>query len=201
VHTHLHDSTLTNSLSILLVAHHHFSWTCESLELRFFEQKKLTYSDPLYKDYEPHLPQLGRGFTKVRDDEWDAHLVLTFLLWVSSRLPEVTVRIYDEGDYIPAGYLILRRGVPELDLTGVAQWREYLKSYGYEYILPRLDEAKQQAKAGVFFTSVPAREYADRPEIAKLGLTDKALAKATLKEVSDAITMPWQTEWLTKGMR
>jgi hypothetical protein len=180
---------------------HHYSWTCENLHLDLFDQPELTYSDMFAKGYEPRLPRLGSGSTKVRGDEWHAHLLITFLLWVSSRLPEVTVRVMDEGDYILGGYLVLQHGVLALDLIGMAHWREYLRSGEFEDVLARLDDAERQATAGVFFGPVFALEYADRPEVAKLGLTDKALAKTTLKEVSEAITMPWQTEWLEKGMR
>jgi hypothetical protein len=178
----------------------HFSWSCEQLSLELCDGLEITYSDSLAKGYKPYLPRLGTGFTKTGADEWNTHLVLTFLLWVSSRLPQVTVRLHDEGDYILGGYLVLQGGVPALDLRGVARWREYLRSQELEDVLVRLDDAEQRAKAGVFFGPVYALEFADRPEIAKLGLTDKALQSTTLKEVSDAITMPWQTEWLTKGM-
>lgn len=175
---------------------HHFTWTCENLGFDLFDALQLTYSDAIQRNQTPWMPRLGTGFTKVAEDEWNAQVVVAFVQWVSSRLPNVTVRLYDEGDYIPCGYLWFQRGIPALDLPNIARWHDYLRSNGRSDALAQLDEAEKQAKRGIFFASVNAAEYADRSEIKELGLTDKELAKMTLKEVSDAVTMPWQTEWL-----
>jgi hypothetical protein len=182
---------------------HRFSWTCETLDLELFDDPQLTYSDSLCKDGQAWMPRLGTGFTKVARDEWNAHLVVTFLQWVSSRLPTVTVKVHDEGDYIRARYLRFERGIPALDLANIARWRDYLKSNGYVDHLVRLDEAERLAQipCHTFFADVTAEEYLDRPELAELDVSQSELAKMTLNQVSHAITLPWRTTWLIKGKR
>jgi hypothetical protein len=99
----------------------HMSWTCESFGLEMFDGLEIMYSDSTYKDHKPWMPRVGWGCIKVADDEWNAHLVLTYLRWASSKLPSVTVRVRDEGGYILGGYVTIQRGVLALDLAAVAR--------------------------------------------------------------------------------
>lgn len=147
------------------------------------------------------MPRLGTGFTKVRGDDWNAELVLTFLRWVSSELPAVTVRVHDEGGYVLAGYIRFERGIPAIDREGLADWREYLRLHGFGEILARLVKAEQLAKRGVFLADVPVADYADHSDIAELGLTDIELSNKTLQDIAASFTMPWQTEWIKAGRR
>lgn len=182
---------------------HHFTWTCENLSLELFAEPEAP--DPrersviVSKRKNPSPPRIGWGFTKVASDEWNACLGVTFLRWVSTRLPDATVTIFDEGDYILGGPLRIRNGDFALDETRLAQQREYLLEHSLDDALADFEKNVQRARDGVLFAPVLAREYADRPEIETLKLTEAQLDKVTLAEVADTLVMPWDTEWLTAG--
>jgi hypothetical protein len=116
--------------------------------------------------------------------------------WVSTRLPEATVSLHDEGNYILAGYVLFRNGHLEVDRERVVRQREYLKAQKLGEILKRYDKWVAMACDGVFFNQYPALEYASRREIEALGLTREALEGATLDEIVSRLVLPWNTEWL-----
>ncbi len=180
-----------------LMLNTHFTWTCEELSLEFFERPETpAKSDKYFADTRNPSPRIATGFTKVADDEWNAALVTAFMRWVSTRLPEATITLHDEGDYILAGYVLFRNGGTEVDQERVARQREYLKAQKLDKYLARYDKSADMARDGVFFNKYSAQEYASRREIAALGLTKEELAEATLDEVVNRLVLPWKTEWL-----
>ncbi|MDQ7814205.1 MAG: hypothetical protein RDU25_00140 [Patescibacteria group bacterium] len=180
-----------------LMLNHHFKWTCEELSLEYFEQPETpATSDKYFSDTRNPSPRIATGFTKVRDDEWNAALIVGFMRWVSTRLPEASVSLYDEGDYLLPGYVLIRNGRFEVDETRVARQREYLKSQKLGEYLARYDRWVERARNGEFFNEYAAWEYASREEIEALGLTREEMLKAPLDEVVNRLVLPWNTEWL-----
>ena len=180
-----------------LMLNHHFKWTCEELTLEFFEQPETpAKSDKYFCDTKNPSPRIATGFTKVRDDEWNAALIVAFMRWVSTRLPEAAVSLHDEGDYLLAGYVLMRNGRLAVDENRVARQREYLKSQKLNKHLARYDWWVERARQGEFFNEYSALEYASRKEIETLGLTREDLQGATLDEVVNRLVLPWKTEWL-----
>ena len=179
---------------------HHFTWTCEELSLEIFlepiapgQRDEFVY----FSDSKDPRSRIATGFTKVRDDEWNACVVASFCRWLSQRLPEATVALRDEGDYILAGFVVFRDGRLELDRPRITRQRKYLQDNDLHEFIAQFDEAVEQADAkGIFFNSFSARDYADRREIRALELTEKQLAKATLQDVAERLTWPWDSEWL-----
>ncbi len=53
---------------------------------------------------------IGSGFTRVADNEFDAFLVLDFLLKVSRIAPTATLEVFDEGNFIKTHSLNLNNG-------------------------------------------------------------------------------------------
>lgn len=173
-----------------------FSWSCEDLSLTLSDHMEITYADSLVRTL--GAPRLGSGMTKVADDEWNALLIVRFVRWVSLRLPTVTVRIHDEGDFIHGGYLIYQAGRPSLDRMNIERWRVYLQKHDLDEYVGRLDEAERLAEKGVFFAEVPAADYAEVKEIGALGIPKDELARMTLHDVAARFTFPWETEWIPK---
>ncbi len=172
---------------------HRFTWTCEQPSLwALDEDDRLQWET----DSAGKPAPIVDDYTKVRDDEWNAVLLTRFVTWISRRMPTATVALRDEGDYLTAGYQIIRAGVPELDHDRLAEHAKYLEECNLGDCLLIQEEQIEAFKRGKTHHSIPAREYADRREIRALGFTPEVLARMTLDEVADAIAFPWTTEGL-----
>jgi len=178
----------------------HFTWTCEELSLEIFDEPRAPEQDDdfvYFADPKDTRPRIATGFTKVAGDEWSACVVTRFCRWLSHRLPDATVALRDEGDYILPEFIVFRRGDVELNEERIKRQRKYLVEMGLLDCLTLLDEAVRSAREkAIFFNSVSAWEYVDRGEIRALGLTDQQFTKATLEDVAQRLTWPWDTKWL-----
>jgi len=173
-----------------------FTWTCEWPAFALLDEgERLRREDESVLKPRKPIP-IAEGFTKVRDDEWNAVLITRFVTWVSRRLPAATVTLCDEGDYLTPGYQILRAGTPELDHDRLAEREQHLVKHNLREYLRRQEGEIEAFKRGETHRSIPAREYEDRREIQALGLAPEVLARMTLDEVADAIAFPWTTESL-----
>jgi len=166
------------------------TWTCESLALEVDTVCALTYeSEPP----RPWAPRMGWGFTKVGSDDWNAALVVRFLLWVSTQLPtKAFVRLHDEGDYVIPKYVIFRHGMIHLDNASVARKRTYLRTKAPEY-LEKFDASIVDGCAGRWFRSVSILDYQDRPEIQKIRsrVGSTRFHEMTIDDAVDQIVFPW----------
>jgi len=68
---------------------------------------------------------LMSGFTKVRDYEEDAALVVKFLIEISTMAPDLDIKVSDEGDYLKCP-VILRNGKMSVDIEELQSHLEYL---------------------------------------------------------------------------
>lgn len=68
---------------------------------------------------------LMSGFTKVRDSESDAALVVKFLLEASNIAPDININVNDEGNYLKCP-VIIRHGRMSVDQEGLQSHLEYL---------------------------------------------------------------------------
>lgn len=176
---------------------HRYTWTCEQISLQFHREPVWPHADSvLVAKRRSGEPYVADGFTKVAEDEWNACLVVAFARWLSRRLPDASISLHDEGDYVLAGYLRFRKGAASADHVRIAEWKAYLAERGLGRYLPRLERMERLAVRGVLFAPLPAKLYANRPEIRTLGLTEAELAKATIADVAERLTMPWDTDWL-----
>ena len=102
-----------------------FSWLCERLCLESVIETRRARADD---DGSPPVPAVARGFTKVGGNDWEAVLVVHFLLWLSRRIPEAYVDVVDEGALLLANPMGLRAGVPRLNERSIGARREALRS-------------------------------------------------------------------------
>lgn len=173
---------------------YHFTWTSESLVIDFTEYPAVTYSA---EPPDPWQALLGEGFTKVGGDEWNAVLIARYLRWVSTQIPTRTVRVIDEGEYVNASFAVFRNEAISLDAPLIKRQCQRLRDNGRSDLVPKIEEDVRKACRGESFRAIPAIDYADRKEIADLGLTSDELATLSLDDVADRLTFPWQSEWLT----
>ena len=68
---------------------------------------------------------LMSGFTKVRDCEDDAGLVVKFLVEISVIAPSINIKVSDEGDYLKCP-VIIRNGKMSVDHEELRKHLEYL---------------------------------------------------------------------------
>jgi hypothetical protein len=173
---------------------HHFSWTCENVQLELLNHPEATHLALLPPST---VPRIGWGFTKVAADEWNAALVVRFMRWVSTQLPEGTfIRLQDEGDYITVSSVIFTDGALAVDKASNDDERASLRTSGLAGHIARLNDDEASAARDEWFARVSASTYHNRHEIRALGIPDTELTKMTLEDVADRVTFPWQTEWL-----
>lgn len=168
----------------------HFTWTSESLVIEFESYRPSTYAALLP---DPWQALLGDGDIRVDDAGWNALLVTRYLQWVSTEILNCTVRVVEEDDHVMSRFAVIYKGDISVYLT------HRLRKCSIAMGKRRMDfmEAVARACNDDFFRAIPAVDYADRTEIAALGLEPEALAKLTLDDIADKLTFPWQTEWLT----
>lgn len=70
---------------------------------------------------------LVSGFTKVRDDEYNAGLVIEFLIKASLIAPRIQIKVHDEGDYL-ACPVIIQNGIMKPDETEIKSQIAYWKT-------------------------------------------------------------------------
>jgi hypothetical protein len=171
-----------------------FTWTCENLGLQLLddeERERMAYEP----DSPSEPPVQADDFTKVASDEWNALLVVRFMRWVSTLLPDAVVTVRDEGDYVLAGNVIFEAGNVRLNEVRVARQREYLAETKQSWLIKPLDVAVSLAEQyGIYFAQIYAAEYADRKEIAALEIPKQDLAKLSINEVADLIRFPWEEQ-------
>lgn len=170
-----------------------FTWKSGKINLSLYELAKsgTEVYDALFD-----LPILGVGCTTTGSDDWNACLLLRFLRWVSTILPEATVTVDDAGQYILAEWIAFIQGAIGLNVVRVDESLRSLKGKRKKAELERLREAVGKAKSGQFFATVAARDYVDRQEVGELLERKPELASAPLEEIADHLVFPWDTEWL-----
>jgi hypothetical protein len=187
------EQTRQRIMDVQRIMNHDFTWTCENLSLELFEHCQITYGvDPPI----PWAARLGWGFTKVAADEWNAALVVRFIRWVSTQLPDrAFIRLHDEGNYVIPGFVIVNRGDFDLDTVSIDRHRAYLRAHAREY-LPRMDECEAEARRGHWLRPVPVLEYYDRHRRdlhrAMTVLSGDEFFDVTLEEAARETIFPWQ---------
>jgi len=164
------------------------TWTCEELSLRHLDgAERKEYVCDHRGDPAPTL----WGITKTAGDELNTMLVVEFLVWLSNRFEDMTIRLHDEGGLVRCGYLFLRQGHFLPDEERIERQRQYLVDHDLGDYVAELDAAREDARAGRFFDLAPAWDYRDRKEIVVLGLSDDELRSLTVSDLAKRLRIPW----------
>lgn len=141
------------------------------------------------EEAQPRIPDAwASGSTRVRDNLWNAHLVVAFLRVVSSRHPELLFELRDDGGFVLPGAAWIKGGKMELQREWLNRNRERaLESSGdVEAAVPFL-WAEREALEGRFFVDQAASEYAEVPEIRELNMDWNELASVGLEDIAARI--------------
>lgn len=194
-----------------------FTWVAENLNLTPQRpEMKFRLNLPFSKYTAPtgmavsssgHLPYdsgvlipnaLASGQTKVRDNLWNAHLVVRFLRWVSEQLPEFKIELYDEGGFILTGGVVIQKGKVNLNRPYLERQRtRILEAYGDPTVTLGLAQAELEAMNGNFFADTIAYDYREIREIEELldnnpDLSDVGLASVAERSFVLAQEIPTQ---------
>jgi hypothetical protein len=171
---------------VLRLMNERFTWTHGPLTL--------TPSTATIRDPRTGFVVAARGELIVAEDRWSAMLVVCFLRWVSERLPQSFVELDDESGLCHLGLIILKTGRFGVPIPGDARQRRLAADRvgGVGMML----RALAMAASGEFLLRVPASEYADRPEMQRLGLREAKLRRMSLEQLADRMPLPWKTERL-----
>jgi hypothetical protein len=155
--------------SAMTLMNERFTWSCENLGLNFVTPMGAREPGDDGKDIRTW------GFTKVADDEWNALLVVRFLIWASATLPDHTIEADDEGQYILASSLVIRGGVPHVDLPRLRRTRARNERAGSSTAW--IDRAISFGVKGELFAKLPAADHCNRvPDFRELDASREELA-------------------------
>jgi len=134
-----------------------------------------------------HIPNAqASGQTKVRDNLWNAHLVIRFLCWVSEQLPEHRVEVYDEGGFILAGSVIIEKGKVILNHGYLERQRtRLLEAYGDPSVVVGMAHAELAGMNGSFFADAIAYDYREMLEIRDLLDNNPDLGDESLSSIAE----------------
>lgn len=128
------------------------------------------------------------GSTKVRDDIWNAHLVVAFLKFVSTAHPELLLELRDDGGFVLPGAVRIIGGKVELDREWMNRARERaLEMTGDPQAAAPFIWAEAEALEGRFFLEASASDFAEVPEIEELDLEWEQLQTVSLEDAAENV--------------
>ncbi len=128
------------------------------------------------------------GSTKVRDNLWNAHLVVAFLRSVSADHPELLLELRDDGGFVLPGAVWIHGGKVELQRQWLNAERErVLERTGDPQAAAPFLWAESEALEGRFFQEAEASECSEVREIQEVGLTWEQLQVMSLQEVAELV--------------
>ncbi len=127
------------------------------------------------------------GATKVRDNLWNAHLVVAFLKHVS-REHDLHVELRDDGGFVLPGAVSIQNGKVELQREWLNRERErVLETTGDPNTAAPFVWVEAEALQGRFFLDASASDYAQIPEFRELDARWEQLEAMTLQDVAELV--------------
>ncbi len=180
------------------------SWTHERLNLTPERTSQQHFGFPMVRFGNPRFALAGQestpadachitnaaasGSTKVRDNLWNAWLVLAFLKECSERHPELLFELRDDGGFVLPGAVWIRNGKVELQREWLNRERERaIEASGDVQAAAPFVWAEAEALEGRFFQDAPVSEHLDIPEIRDLGIEWQDMASMGLGDVADLV--------------
>lgn len=193
------------------------SWTYERLALKPVERRpeRPQYSSFPFVQFasaKPALPaELARvdggpvvrfddaalaGSTRVRDNLWNAHLIVAFLKHVSASFPELLLELRDDTGFVLPGAVWIRGGKVELQRDWLNRERERVLEFsGDPNAAAPFVWAEAEALQGRFFLDAPAGDFSDVMEIQEMiGVSYDELNSLSLADAADIVVNRVMTE-------
>jgi len=135
------------------------------------------------------------GATRVRDNLWNAHLVVAFLRLISERHPELLLEMRDEGGFVLPGAVWIKDGKVELQRDWLNRERErVLEMSGDPNAAAPYVWAEAEALQGRFFQDTAASDFYEVPEVQELGASWDELQSMSVGEAAYAVVRRAVTE-------
>lgn len=136
----------------------------------------------------PTTDSAASGSTKVRDNLWNAHLVVAFLRQMSTVEPGLLFELRDEGGFVLPGAVWIRAGKVELQRDWLNRERErVLEVTGDARAAMPFVWAETEALQGRFFLDAPASDYREVMEIQELDEHAGETESMSLGEAADLV--------------
>lgn len=130
----------------------------------------------------------AEGTTRVRDNLWNAHLVVAFLKHVSRMHPALLFEIRDEGGFVVPGSVWIQGGKAEANREYLNRERaRALELTGDPQAAAPFVWAELQGLGGSFFMDAPVRDYSEMREIRELDASWDQLETLSLADVADHV--------------
>ncbi|MDB4954444.1 MAG: hypothetical protein JWO36_2013 [Myxococcales bacterium] len=126
-----------------------------------------------------------QGSSRVRNDAWNAHVVVAFVKYVSRMHPGLHFELRDEGGFVIPGSVLIRGGNVEVNREFLNRERvRALEVTGDPQAATPYVYAEVQGLAGNFFLDTSLAEYGEVPEIRKLGVRWQDVEAMSLSDLA-----------------
>lgn len=128
------------------------------------------------------------GSTRVRDNVWNAHLVVAFIKYVSKMHPGLLFELKDEGGFVVPGSVWIRGGNVEANREALNRERvRALEATGDPQSAMGVLWAEVQTLQGNYFLDAPISDYGIVPELRDLEARWQELEAMSLSDAASAV--------------
>ena len=136
----------------------------------------------------PPADAFMHGSTRVRDNLWNAHLVVAFLKLISRKHPSLLFELRDDGGFVVPGSVWIRAGAVEVN-------REFLNAERVRALEVTGDPqaavpyvwAELQALGGSFFAEASMDDFGNMPEVRELGASWDQLESMSIEDLASLV--------------
>ena len=128
------------------------------------------------------------GSTRVRDNLWNAHLVVAFLKYISRKHPTLLFELRDDGGFVIPGSVWIRGGAVEVnrEFLNVERARA-LEVTGDPQAAAPYVWAELQALGGSFFAEAQVDDFGNLPEVRELDATWDQLENVSAEDLASLV--------------
>jgi len=135
------------------------------------------------------------GSTRVRDNLWNAHIVVAFLKYISRKYPTLLFELRDDGGFVIPGSVWIRGGAVEVnrEFLNVERARALEVTGDPQAAVPYV-WAELQALGGSFFAEASADDFGNLPEVRELEATWDQLENVSTEDLASLVVEHATTE-------
>lgn len=128
------------------------------------------------------------GSTRVRDNLWNAHLVVAFLKQISRKHPTLLFELRDDGGFVIPGSVWIRGGAvePNREFLNRERVRALEVTGDPQAALPYV-WAELQGLGGSFFADAPVDEFGNLPEVRELDASWDQLENVSMEDLASLV--------------
>jgi hypothetical protein len=136
----------------------------------------------------PPADAFMHGSTRVRDNLWNAHLVVAFLKHISRKHPSLLFELRDDGGFVIPGSVWIRAGAVEVNREFLnAERARALEVTGDPQAAVPYVWAELQALGGSFFAEATTDDFGNVPEVRELGANWDQLESMSIEDLASLV--------------